>query len=155
MKSIIQFINEKLKINSQSNVSKNTEVLDDILKHFEFDDLYEIDKGRLQEEPYITKEEGEEIKKLLQEFLDENNVTDKKSLKYFILQGHKFKDKKIAKDFRKHNPTVSRLNSTLHFAKDNKRIYKKESLYFEVSSEVQLIGMYGPFGGSKLCYFGE
>ena len=153
MISIIQFINEALKVNSKSKVSEDTEVLDDILAHFEFDDLYEIDHGRLQKEPYITEEEGEEIKKLLQEFIEKNKIT-KDSLKYYIGKGHKFKNNKIAKDFKKHNPTVISLNSKLHYAKDNERIFKKESLYFEVSSEAKLIGMYGPFGGSKLCYFG-
>jgi len=153
MISIIQFINEKLTINSKSNITDgDDEVLDDILAHFEFNDLYERHIGINDNSPFLNKDEGEEIKNILKDFIKENNIS-KDSLKYYIQQGYKFKDKKIAKDFRKHNPTCSSIDMTLNFSDDKKQLYKKNSLYFEVSVKNGIIGMFGPYGGAKYCTF--
>ena len=153
MISIIQFINEKLTINSKSNIINNDEeVLNDILAHFEFDNLYEIDKSRLQKEPYITNDDVEEIKNQLLDFIKENNIS-KESLKYYIRKGHKFKNTKIAKDYKKDNTMCYNISMKIEFAKDKKRIFKKDSLYFEVSSKAKIIEMCGPYGGAKYCTF--
>jgi hypothetical protein len=150
MKNLSNYIIEKFKINSKNVNNEYSDELKSLLDHFEFDKLYEIDEGRRQKEPYLTKEEGKEIMDKLDDFLIKNNA-NKDNFKYFIGQGHKFRDKKIAKDFKKHNPTMLWKDSALHYAKDNEKIFKKNSLYFEVSSQQKMIGMYGPFGGSKIC----
>ena len=68
---------------------------------------------------------------------------------------YKFKDKKIAKDFKKHNPTIMIKNSQIDYAKDKELLYKKNSLYFEASASKKLLGMYGPYGGSKVVEYNE
>lgn len=155
MKEISKYIIEKFKLNSK-NIHKEeiSNELKDILDHFEFDNLYEIDKGRLQKEPYITKEEGKDIISKLNDFLIETNA-NKDNFKYFCVRGMKFKDNKIDKDYKKNNSDISSFNMKINFADDKKRIFKKGSLYFEISKDEKLIGMYGPFGGSKICYLGK
>ena len=150
LSSLDDYILEKFKINSKNVNNEYSDELKSLLEHFEFDKLYEVDEGRLQKEPYLTKEEGKEIMDKLDDFLVKNNA-NKDNFKYFIRQGYKFRSNKIAKDFKKHNPTMLWKDGALHNAKDNERIFKKNSLYFEVSSEVKMIGMYGPFGGAKIC----
>ena len=154
MKRINEFINEKLVIN------KNIKILNDmspemksIWDHFEMDRLY-TDLSGIGEGPFLNEEEGKEMIEKLEDFLSKNKW-DVSKFKYFILAGHKFKDKKIAKDFKKHNPTIMRKNSDISYAKDNETLYKKDSLHFEASAEKKLLGMYGPYGGSKVVQFDE
>ena len=150
MKGLLQFIQEKLQINKDSKVKEFSDDLYSLLETFEFNNLYEIDKGRLQTKPYITKEEGLEIMEKLNKFLIENNA-NKDNFKYFAVRGSKCKNPRLDKKYNKNTSTIINLNSKLHGASDNEQIFKKNSLYFEVSSKEKLIGMYGPFGGSKVC----
>ena len=155
MKQIKEFINEKLVINKDTKVNNTmSPELKNIWDHFEIDKLYEIDKGRLQNEPYITDEEGNELKEKLEDFLSKNKW-DATKFKYFILAGHKFKDKKIAKDFKKHNMSVMNRNSYISDAKDKETLFKKDSLRFDASASEKLLGMYGPYGGSKVVEFDD
>lgn len=154
MKTLKEHIVEGLKIGTKTKVYKSTPVLDDILAHFEFDNLYEIDTERLRTEPYITKEEGETIKNALQEFIDQNDI-DKNQLMYYTGSRNRVKDPKIAKDYKENSSTMRRLSSNLHFAKDNNEIFKKKSLRFETSAEKKMIAMFGPLGGTKICKYGE
>lgn len=154
MKTLKEHIVEGLKIGTKTKVYKSTPVLDDILAHFEFDNLYEIDTERRQIEPYITKEEGEIIKNALQEFIDQNDI-DKNQLMYYTGSRNRVKDPKIAKDYKENSSTMRRLSSNLHFAKDNNEIFKKKSLRFETSAERKMIAMFGPLGGTKICKYGE
>lgn len=155
MKQIKEFINEKLVINKDTKVNDTmSPELKSIWDHFEIDKLYEIDKGRLQKEPYITDEEGRELKEKLEDFLSKNKW-DVSKLSYFIGMGYKFKNNKIAKDFKKHNPTVMNKNSRISYAKDKETLFKKDSLRFDASASEKLLGMYGPFGGSKVVQFNE
>jgi len=155
MKKIKSFILEKLIINKDIKINNSmSPELKSIWDHFEIDKLYEIDKGRLQKEPYITDEEGKELKEKLENFLSKNKW-DANKFKYFILAGHKFKDKKIAKDFKKNNLSVMNRNSFISDAEDKETIFKKNSLRFDASASEKLLGMYGPFGGSKVVEFNE
>ena len=79
-----------------------------------------------------STEEGKEMIDKLEDFLMKNKW-DTGKLKYFIGMGHKFKDKKIAKDFKKHNPTVMIKNSEIDYAKDKELLYKKNSLNINYS----------------------
>ena len=154
MKDLKEYVVEGLKIGTKTKVYKSTPVLDDILAHFEFDNLCEIDTERSQTEPYITKEEGEIIKNALQEFIDQNDI-DKNQLTYYTGSRNRVKDPKIAKDYKENSSTMRRLSSNLHFAKDNNEIFKKKSLRFETSAEKKMIAMFGPLGGTKICKYGE
>jgi hypothetical protein len=156
MKQIKEFINEKLVINKDTKISNDTmsPEMKSIWDHFEMDKLYEVDKGRLQKEPFLTKEEGKEMIEKLEDFLSKNKW-DASKFKYFILAGHKFKDNKIAKDFKKHNPTIMWKNSDIDYAKDKETLYKKDSLRFDASASKKLLGMYGPYGGSRVVQFDE
>ena len=160
MKQIKEFINEKLEINEKLIINKDTKVnnsmspeMKSIWDHFEMDRLY-TPLGYGDTEPFLTEEEGKEMIEKLEDFLMKNKW-DADKLKYFIGMGHKFKDKKIAKDFKKHNPTVMIKNSQIDYAKDKELLYKKNSLYFEASASKKLLGMYGPYGGSKVVEFNE
>jgi len=155
MKTLKERIIEGLKIGTKTKVYKSTPVLDDILAHFEFDNLYEIDTERSQTEPYITKEDGEIIKNALQEFIDQNDI-DKNQLAYYTgTNVNRVKDPKIAKDYNKNTATLMTLSSNIHVAKDNNQIFKKKSLRFETSAEKKMIAMFGPLGGTKICKYGE
>ena len=155
MKKIKSFILEKLIINKNIKIEKGmSPEMQSIWDHFEMDKLYEPDSGRLQKEPFLTNEEGNEMIKKIEDFLSKNKW-DVSKFKYFILTGHKFKDKKIAKDFKKHNPTIMDKNSQIDYAKDNETLYKKDSLRFDASASEKLLGMYGPYGGSKVVEFNE
>ena len=155
MKKIKSFILEKLIINKDTKVNNSmSPEMQSIWDHFEIDKLYEPDSGRLEKEPFLTEEEGNEMIKKLEDFLSKNKW-DATKFKYFILAGHKFKDKKIAKDFKKHNPTIMWKNSDISYAKDKETLYKKDSLYFDASASKKLLGMYGPYGGSKVVEFNE
>ena len=156
MKTINNYINEKLVIGKNiihknqntKNIDEMSPELESIWNNFEIDKLFEPSNWG-NKTPFLTNEEGEELKIKLNDFLD-NNHCDKTKFKYFILAGHKFRDKKIAKNFKKHNPTIIRLNSILEFSNDKQILFKKDSLRFEVSSSNKILGMYGPYGGSKI-----
>lgn len=155
MKQIKVFINEKLVINKDTKVNNSmSPEMQSIWDHFEMDKLYEPDSGRLQKEPFLTEEEGKEMIEKLEDFLSKNKW-DVDKLKYFILVGHKFKDKKIAKDFKKNNLSVMNRNSFISDAEDKETLFKKDSLRFDASASEKLLGMYGPFGGSKVVEFNE
>lgn len=153
MKNLTIFIVERLKINKDTKIKENNDVLNSILAHFEFDELLNASSTYLRKEPFLTKEEGEEIKSKLLEFIIDNNIVDVKKLKYCTNRGRKFKDKKINKDYKKDNAYWSALDLKLYKDKDAIEIYKKNGLTFKVSSEVKLIAMYGPYGGVKICEF--
>ena len=69
LSSLDDYILEKFKINSNNINNEYSDELKSLLDHFEFDKLYEIDEGRRQKEPYLTKEEGKEIMDKLDNFL--------------------------------------------------------------------------------------
>ena len=149
MKQITNFIIEKLRINKDIKLSNDNEELEDLLKHFEFDKLYEIDKGRLMKQPYITKEEGEEIKQKLLDFILDNNV-QKENFKYYTNRGRKFSNKKIDKDYTKDNSKLINLDKF----RDEDTLFKGDNgLKFEGNSETKVIAMSGPFGGMKICCY--
>lgn len=155
MKKIKSFILEKLIINKDTKINNSmSPEMQSIWDHFEMDKLYEPDIGRLQKEPFLTEEEGKEMIKKLEDFLMKNKW-DANKFKYFILAGHKFKDNKIAKDFKKNNLSVMNRNSFINNAEDKETIFKKNSLRFDASASEKLLGMYGPFGGSKVVEFNE
>lgn len=154
MRTLNQFIIERLKINKDTKIKENNDVLNSILAHFEFDELLNASSSYLEKEPFLTKEEGEEIKSKLLEFIIDNNIVDVKKLKYCTNRGRNFKDKKINKDYKKDNAYWMALNYKLDYkAKDVIEIFKKKGLSFKVSLEVRLIAMYGPYGGVKICEF--
>lgn len=155
MKKIKSFILEKLIINKNIKIEKGmSPEMQSIWDHFEMDKLYEPDSGRLQKEPFLTEEEGNEMIKKIEDFLSKNKW-DVTKFKYFIQQGYKFKDNKIAKDFKKNNMSVMNRNSFISDAEDKETIFKKGSLRFDASASEKLLGMYGPYGGSKVVEFNE
>ena len=155
MKKIKSFILEKLIIDKNIKISKGmSPEMQSIWNHFEMDKLYKPDIGRLQKEPFLTEEEGKEMIEKIEDFLSKNKW-DATKFKYFIGMGHKFKDNKIAKDFKKHNPSIMNRNSYISYAKDKETLFKKNSLRFDASASEKLLGMYGPYGGSKVVEFDE
>ena len=154
MKNLKDIILEKLVINKDTKVNNlMSPEMQSIWDHFEMDKLY-TPIGYGDTEPFLTKEEGNEMIEKLEDFLSKNKW-DANKLSYFIGTGHKFKDNKIAKDFKKHNSTIMNKNDYISYAKDKERLYKKNSLYFEASASKKLLGMYGPYGGSKVVEFNE
>ena len=154
MNNLTQYLQEKLVINQNTKViTKMSPELESIWNHFEIYKLFEPTNWG-DKTPFLTEEEGEELKTKLNDFLYDNHC-DKTKFKYYILAGHKFRDKKIAKDFKKHNPTIIRLNSMLEFSNDKQILFKKSGLSFEVSSSNKILGMYGPYGGSKIVLLEE
>jgi len=155
MKNLKDIINEKLVINKDTKVNNSmSPEMQSIWDHFEIDKLYEPDSGRLEKEPFLTEEEGKEMIKKIEDFLSKNKW-DATKFKYFILAGYKFKDNKIAKDFKKNNMSVMNRNSFISDAEDKEILFKKDSLRFDASASEKLLGMYGPYGGSKVVEFSE
>ena len=154
MKKIKSFILEKLIINKDTKVNNSmSPEMQSIWNHFEMDRLY-TPLGYGDTEPFLTEEEGKEMIEKLENFLMKNKW-DAGKLKYFIGMGHKFKDKKIAKDFKKHNPSIMNRNSYISYAKDKETLFEKGSLRFVASASEKLLGMYGPYGGSKVVEYCE
>lgn len=154
MKKIKSFILEKLIINKDTKVNNSmSPEMKSIWDHFEMDRLY-TPIGYGDTEPFLTEEEGKEMIEKIEDFLSKNKW-DATKFKYFIGMGHKFKDKKIAKDFKKHNPSIMNRNSYISYAKDKQTLFKKDSLRFDASASEKLLGMYGPYGGSKVVEFNE
>lgn len=152
MKQIKEFINEKLVINKDTKVNDTmSPEMQSIWDHFEMDRLY-TPLGYNDTEPFLSKEEGKEMIEKLEDFLSKNKW-DATKFKYFILAGYKFKDKKIAKDFKKNNMSVMNRNSFISDAEDKEILFKKDSLRFDASASEKLLGMYGPYGGSKVVEF--
>jgi len=152
MKSINHYIIEKFKLNSKNVNNDNllsNKALEDLLEHFEFDKLYEIDKGRLMKKPYITEEEGEEIKKVLLKFIKENDC-QKENFKYYTNRGTKFEKPKINRDYKKDDSIIINLN---RFSKDHILYSCDYGLNFQANPESGIIAMTGPFGGIKMCSY--
>ena len=154
MRNLNKYLIERLKLNKYTKIKENNDVLNSILAHFEFDELLNASSSYLEKEPFLTKEESEEIQSKLLEFIIDNNIVDVKKLKYCTNRGRKFKDKKIDKDYKKDNAYWMARDHKLDYkAKDTTEIFKKKVLSFKVSSEVKLIAMFGPDGGIKICEF--
>lgn len=155
MKNLKDIINEKLVINKDIKVNNSmSPVLKSIWDHFEMDKLY-TPLGYGDTEPFLTKEEGEDMIEQLNSFLNHNKWNDESKLKYYCKAGIKFANNKIAKDFKKHNMSVMNRNSYISYAKDKEIIFEKGSLRFVASASEKLLGMYGPYGGSKVVEFND
>ena len=149
MKKNSNYILEKFHITKDSKLDMSPG-LKSVLDHFNFDHLYEIDRNRLEHEPFITKEEGEEIIKQIDKFLIDNNA-DYAAFKFFCPRGMHFSDPKIEKDFRKNTSDYTYVDK-LNVAKDTKTIFKgRAGLKIKCSSEYRQLAIYGPYGGAKLC----
>ena len=149
MNTLYQYLIEKLKLTKDSQITNTyNDSLDDLLKHFEFDSLFEIDKGRLMKEPYITKEEGEEIKNVLLDFI-ENNDCKKENFRYYTNRGAKFKDKKIDRDYKKGGKYLS-----YYYYNDEHILFTGNyGLKFAGNPKNKAIMMFGPLGGVKICRY--
>jgi len=146
MKTLSEILLEKLVINKETKSSNST--LDDLIFYFEIEKLMDNDDP-LYKKPYITKEDFEEIKSKLEDFIERNNC-NKETSKYYTNRGRKFDNNKISKKYIKDNAKWIGLNS---FLKDEDTFFKKNSLYFKSNDSKKLIAMCGPYGGIKICKY--
>ena len=150
MKYINSYIVEKLKLNKDINIEN--EDLKDLLLHFEFNRLLTGNEYG-DSEPIITKEEEDEIKSKLEDFIVRNKCK-KETAKYYTNRGKKFSNSKIDRDYKKNNASIIALNNKFIKLGDKAKIFQGlHGLYFKASDDDKMIAVQGPYGGIKICKY--
>lgn len=151
MRNLKQILVEKLHINKNVKLEILPET-EDVLRHFEIDALCKIDNDRLEEEPYITKNDVKEITNKINDFLLIANC-NVKNFHYYAPEGMSFFDDNIAKDFKKNTNTLINIDK-FRWTKDNdiETIFNgRAGIKIVLSLSNRQLAIYGPYGGMKLC----
>lgn len=147
MIDLTNYIVEKLHLNKDIKVTNDD--LDDLMLHFDLFDIYDKRYGD-DEIQKLSDEEKTEIKDKLLDFIERNGC-HKEDAKYYTNRGRKFDNPKVGRDYKKDNAAWMGIDYLI--SSNEKPIFKKGSLYFKISDKHKIVGMYGPYGGVKLCKY--
>lgn len=147
MISINEYIIEKLHLNK--DIKTVNDDLIDLMVHFDLFDVYDKKYGD-DELHKLSDEDKDKIKSELLDFIERNDC-HKENAKYYTNRGRKFENPKVGKDYKK--DTDALMGITRFIPYEAQPIFKHQSLYFKVNDKHKVVGMYGPYGGVKLCKY--